>query len=393
MISTLGTSGTWHLFTGEYPPACGGVADYTHRLASALATGGADVRVWTTTEAAVPHSSVRIHRVGQNWTLRALFRLDGALERQPGPRRILIEYVPSNFGGRSVNLIFALWVWWRSRVRRDRVGVMFHEFALPRTHGWTRARLAGSIHRAMAFLLIRASRNIWVSTPVNGERVTRRQLPGANPPRWTPIPSNLPVNPIAPDELRELRVASAGTSRFVVGHFGTFTGHTVGILNAILPRLLVEIPECTALLFGRQSREFAGRLLVDHPGLRERLRAFGQLPAERLSHYLQTCDIAFQPYMDGITSRRTTAMAALAHGLAVVTNSGPTTEPIWKEFGAVELLDISAEPAAYIAAISRLLRSPADRVRIAEAGRRLYDVKFDLRHTLRSLANAVAEGY
>ena len=393
MIPTLGTAGTWHLFTGEYPPACGGVSDYTHRLATALATSGADVRVWTTTEEALPHSSVRINRVGPNWTLRALFRLDGELERHPGPRRILIEYVPSNFGGRSVNMLFALWVWWRSRIRRDRVGVMFHEFALPRTGGWTRARLAGSIHRAMAFLLIRASRNIWVSTPVNGERVARRQLPGAYPPRWTPIPSNLPVEPIAPDALRDLRGASAGTSRYVVGHFGTYTGHTVDLLNAILPRLLVAVPDCTVLLFGRQSREFAGRLLADHPDLRERLRAFGQLPADRLSQHLQTCDIAFQPYIDGVTSRRTTAMAALAHGLAVVTNSGPTTEPIWKESGAVEILGIAAEPAAYVAAISRLLRNRTDRVRVAEAGRRLYDDTFDLRHTMCALADAVAEGY
>ena len=36
----------WHLVTGEYPPACGGVGDYTADLARALALAGDTVHVW-----------------------------------------------------------------------------------------------------------------------------------------------------------------------------------------------------------------------------------------------------------------------------------------------------------------------------------------------------------
>ena len=36
----------WHLVTGEYPPACGGVGDYSARLAQELAGAGDTVNVW-----------------------------------------------------------------------------------------------------------------------------------------------------------------------------------------------------------------------------------------------------------------------------------------------------------------------------------------------------------
>ena len=42
----------WSILTGEYPPACGGVGDYTVMLAEALAASGADVSIFTPTPAA-----------------------------------------------------------------------------------------------------------------------------------------------------------------------------------------------------------------------------------------------------------------------------------------------------------------------------------------------------
>ena len=36
----------WHLLTPEYPPACGGVGDYTALVAAALAEAGDEVHVW-----------------------------------------------------------------------------------------------------------------------------------------------------------------------------------------------------------------------------------------------------------------------------------------------------------------------------------------------------------
>ena len=37
----------WHILTGEYPPACGGVGDYSALLAHRLKASGDAVVVWT----------------------------------------------------------------------------------------------------------------------------------------------------------------------------------------------------------------------------------------------------------------------------------------------------------------------------------------------------------
>ena len=37
---------TWHIITGEYPPAPGGVSDYTEAVAAGLAAAGDEVHVW-----------------------------------------------------------------------------------------------------------------------------------------------------------------------------------------------------------------------------------------------------------------------------------------------------------------------------------------------------------
>ncbi len=37
---------TWHIITGEYPPAIGGVSSYTQLVAEGLAAAGDAVHVW-----------------------------------------------------------------------------------------------------------------------------------------------------------------------------------------------------------------------------------------------------------------------------------------------------------------------------------------------------------
>jgi glycosyltransferase involved in cell wall biosynthesis len=106
-----------------------------------------------------------------------------------------------------------------------------------------------------------------------------------------------------------------------------------------------------------------------------------------LAGYLEACDLFLQPYPDGITSRRTSAMACLSAGRAVVTTSGHLTEPLWKESGAVVLADVS-NPTGFAEAAVRLLRDRAERTRVAESGRRLFDSRFDVAHTVAALLAA-----
>ena len=68
--------------------------------------------------------------------------------------------------------------------------------------------------------------------------------------------------------------------------------------------------------------------------------AFSTTPRWRVaSGGRATCLI--QPYPDGVTSRRTSVMACLSQGRAVVTTAGRLTEPLWPASGAVALADVA----------------------------------------------------
>ncbi len=121
---------SWHLITGEYAPAKGGVADYTRALASALAAAGDSVHVWapSTGPGLTPDPGVHLHPLPHGFQPRGLRRLSRELDCLPGPKRILVQYVPHAFGMRAMNLPFCGWV---AALRKADVWIMFHEVALP----------------------------------------------------------------------------------------------------------------------------------------------------------------------------------------------------------------------------------------------------------------------
>jgi len=103
--------------------------------------------------------------------------------------------------------------------------------------------------------------------------------------------------------------------------------------------------------------------------------------------HISACDLLLQPFPDGITTRRTSAMVGLAHGRAIVTNSGHLTEPLWSEHCAVAIAP--PNDVASSAALARdLLGDTARREQLAKSGASLYADKFDIRHTIATLRAA-----
>src|SRR5262245_64719668 len=113
----------WHIITSEYPPQPGGVSDYTYHLAAGLAAAGDEVQIWcppaSSPEPETP--GVAVHRELGHAGIHDLLRVGRELNRRPGPRRLLVQWVPHGYGRRSMNLPFCLWLWGRSVRSRDSV--------------------------------------------------------------------------------------------------------------------------------------------------------------------------------------------------------------------------------------------------------------------------------
>jgi len=385
----------WHIVTGEYPPAGGGVSDYTFAVANALASAGDEVNVWcpagANTEFANPEPSrVNVHAIAGTWSARDLERVDAALDALPAPRRLLVQWVPHAFGKRSVNVRFCRWV--RSRARRgDVLDLMVHEPGLGFGEGSFAHNAAAAVHRLMLTLLLSNARRVWISIPAWADTLRRFALGRADLEfRWLPIPSTIAVDRSSDVAARLRAQTLLRSDGVIVGHFSTYPADVRNALHEIIPPLLANFPEVQVQLLGRGS-EAAAEELRTVAGLRAgRIKASGDLVSTALSSHLQICDVMLQPYADGASTRRTTLMAALAHGVPVVTTYGKLSEDFWRSTDAVSVAP-AGDTAAIGAALSELLRDPARQRQMAVLARETYEQRFSLRRVIDTLRRDASE--
>ncbi|MGZ3461552.1 MAG: glycosyltransferase, partial [Archangium sp.] len=269
--NALGVS--WHLLTGEFPPQPGGVSDYTWQVAEGLARAGCAVHIWAPGEwqETKPPEGVTVHRLPEGFGVRGLRRLERELAQLPGPKRLLVQYVPHAFGYRAMNVPFALWL---ARRRRDEVWMFFHEVCFP--WGWKlpwRHNVLGAVTRVMAALALARADRVLVST-LWWNRLLHKP-PRRVPIEWLPVPSNLPTQPPA-STVESIRASLRTDAEAVlIGHLGTYGDLIAGLLEEVLPALLREDARRVAVLAGRGGARFAEQLTRRHPELTGRVRALG----------------------------------------------------------------------------------------------------------------------
>jgi glycosyltransferase involved in cell wall biosynthesis len=159
------------------------------------------------------------------------------------------------------------------------------------------------------------------------------------------------------------------------------------LLEQRLPPVMDGPLKPSLLLLGSGSEQFRDALVARYPMWQARVHATGYLSATDLSAHIAACDLFAQPYPDGITSRRTSAMACLSRGRPIVTTTGHLTEPLWAETGAVALVDV-ADSAAFVSAVVDLLAHDTARAEIGQRGGRVYRERFSVMHVVNTLRAA-----
>jgi len=118
--------------------------------------------------------------------------------------------------------------------------------------------------------------------------------------------------------------------------------------------------------------------------VRNRAWASGHLAASDVSAALRSCDLLFQPYPDGVTTRRTSVMAGLANAVPIVTTDGALTEQVWRETRAAMLVS-PAETTEAVDGVHRLLASADDREALGRRGQEVYAAHFSIERTVDAL--------
>ena len=376
----------WHIVTPELPPDCGGVGDYTAQVATGLSENGDRVTVYSPPQSSSwkGPETVEVVTLGDWFGPRSEAELATRLDREPSSR-LLIQYVPAVFGRRAANVPFCRWLRSRGRAGSD-LRVMFHE---PYSYfDWRPDHILKAVaQRAMARTLLDGASMVYLPTDT-----WRRYLSDYGPEPIAraltlPIPSSIPRLD-GGEAVRAMRAAALGEATLLLGHFGTYGKHVAPPLRHAIYDLLTSDPQVAMMCTGAGSDSFAESMRVAYPAFRRRITGTGRASANDISVWLQACDLLVQPYPDGVTTRRTSVMAALSNARAVVTSDGPLTENVWRETGCVSL----AQSAAGLVRTARdLLADATGRAALELRAAATYASTFDLRHTIHAL-QAPADG-
>lgn len=305
------------------PPKIDGVGDYTWNLVCALRKYGIDVRVFTSEEQGCKGlvKNEWVFPVIKQWQPQAIAK---ALKTVTGhaPDWFCFQYVPQlyNRWGTTLeipNILRAL-----KKEFRCKIAVTFHEFISKWGVGIKDIFLASTTRLQTKYIL--SFTDSAITTCARYKDTLQRLLPHLLPVATIPVGSNIEPIVIAPEELMALRRQIFPEGAKVFGLFSrlsTFRNFPLAVRALQRARqqgldiwlyLIGSVESSNPKLF-KDLMQLAEKL-----GVKSHIVASGELSKEGLSIHLKMVDVFIFPQTDGISTRNTALMAAMAHGLPVV---------------------------------------------------------------------------
>lgn len=289
------------------------------------------------------------------------------------PAWILLQYNPFSWGraGFAPDLVRDL-----ARLRRRtaaRVAVMVHEAWIDVADA--RSALIGGWQRAQLRALLRLADGVMTST----EALARELGGGA-----VHVPIGATIEPL-PLPAAAARERLGLDDRLAVALFG----------RANPSRLLDHAEAAIAALAEAHGPERLAvlNLGADAPPMRVppgvALSSPGRLDAGELSLRLHASDVVLLPLTDGVSTRRTTLMAALAHGRPVLGLRGVNTDAELAAAHDALALVPAGDRQAFARAAVELTSDPEQLHALGEAGRRLYEARYDWPVVARRVASVL----
>jgi polysaccharide biosynthesis protein PslF len=330
------------LLSAEYPPTPGGVGDYTQALAITLAAYGEDVEIWTIRNGMVCSLNPRTpDQLGMpiapaSWGWDSWGAIRAGLRREM-PDIFHIQYQTGAYAMHpAINLL-------PSRLRLDRecpqLVVTAHDLLLPYLFP-----KAGPFRNWMMQRLFDASDAAIVTNSEDLLATTGVPLPGTSPaPRYhgrlqqpahlIPIGSNItPMLPADYDRRAWRQTLGITAETTLIAYFGLISPSKG--LDTLLDSLETLPQHITLLVIGGdspapQDRAHAEALRerIASGSLKGRVLITGHCPAHEVSAHLVAADLAALPFTDGASFRRGSLLAAMAHGLPVITTEPQNQEP------------------------------------------------------------------
>ena len=302
--------------TGSYPEYQEGIASGAKVLLDAMAQViGRDRIILLTTDTPIITNSIKKNTVVEytlmkNWKVNRINieNIEAILDKYP-ISTVHMEY-PGDLYGKTFLASLLPWVIHRYNKKHNRnitVNVRLHEFS--------RARML----RKIAILPLLQADRIYV--PGQRDRNIVAKM-GKTRVKKTIIGTNIMIVPTEEDIKKE-------NKQLVVSYFGAvYPGKGIEKMLYIWKKLKDQNSDVRfsfKLIGGLGSEKDYHKTvwkLIDSLGLRDVIEVTGFLPEKDVSREIQKSSVATLFYEDGLTLRRGSFLAYLAHGIPIVTTTG-----------------------------------------------------------------------
>jgi len=301
------------LLSGAYPPAVDGIGDYTHLLARELSLRH-DVTVFTRCQnSLVADEGIRVRGVFDPARPGTIRNLDGAVAAEAVFDRFVVQYNPFGFGPKGFNPWLPLTL--LHLRKRLPVSIMFHETYVPCE---SPSRFAMRLWQIPQFVSLcrmggplYASCSRWLP-PIR--RAAGREA------TLLPVGSNIGRSLLSREEARER--LGIGNGSLVFGVFGS--AHPSRLVDWIFKAancVAVNVRETALVYIGADGEKLRRGL---DPGIR--FVDCGLLAGDAVGDHLISADLLLAPFVDGLSTRRGSVVAAFQHGIPVVSTSSIWTD-------------------------------------------------------------------
>ena len=304
------------------PPVIDGVGEYTYHLTHSLRQVGIDARIFTSTDQVAGKKIADwIHPTIPRWTGESVAEALTSIATFR-PDLCCFQYVPQMYGRRGFcweasNIPIAL-----KQNLKCCVATTFHEFIQAWKPNPKDIVLTSVMYLQTRRLLAGCDLAITTCARYAKDLLTISTKP--LPVMTIPVGANIPPVEISPQRLTELRARYALEGLKVFGVFGRlapFRNYPTAVRT--LAHAVRQGIKIRLMLIGcaRSSNPTLFQELIQLAkkfGVEKQLVVTGDLSAEEVSNHLRLVDVFLFPLCDGLSTRNTTVMTAMAHGLPII---------------------------------------------------------------------------
>ncbi|MBI5931281.1 MAG: glycosyltransferase family 4 protein [Chloroflexi bacterium] len=368
------------IITGEFPPMQGGVGDYSLELGRAMVVQGHKIFVLTSDRAlpVIQENGIQVQSTVANWGRWGKQKPGdgrrGEVQAAQWAKTNQLEVVNIQYQAAAYNMRVAANLLPESLNSIAPVVTTFHDLLVPYLFP-----KAGPLRKKVIYRMARQSRGVVVTN--RGDERELAQEGHMPPVVRIPIGSNIAVQPPADyDKMAWRETHHIPADAFLVGFFG-FINRSKGVDTlAQAIRLLVDRGvNAHLLIVGGQTGDSdetniqqadEAERMVGGLGIARRVHWTGFVSPEAVSGHLMACDVVALPFRDGVSYRRGTLMATLAHGCPIVTTFPQVDEPDLVDGQAMKMVPPDS-PLKLAEALRELAHDEAQRVRLGQTAAQL----------------------